>query len=142
MKTVYIYTLNCPDTGKVMYVGRTNKPNVRYASHIRSNYFGHMYPVCHWIACVLISGKVPQMNVIDMCSESDSRNKEIEWIRHYLSVNPDLTNVFDSPVRKQKKAEHEKLTSEIRRNRLNRDALTPEQQRKLIGGLSCNFQIV
>ena len=108
MKTVYIYTLNCPDTGKVMYVGRTVKPNVRYATHLRNGYYGHQNVNSHWIACVLKQGKVPQMSVIDTCIECDARSKEMDWIAYYLSINPDLNNVFDSPDGIQKKKQHKK----------------------------------
>jgi hypothetical protein len=96
MRTVYIYTLNCPDTGKVMYVGQTINKHVRLAQHIIESAHGNS-PKKKWIRELLSRDKTPDINIVDECRTEDAAALETKWINHYKELNPDLKN-SNAPV--------------------------------------------
>ena len=66
MKTVYFYTLKCPITNDVKYVGRSVNPNGRYRQHIHSGkHEGHKDRKGAWIKSLLDKDLKPIMEIID-----------------------------------------------------------------------------
>ena len=66
MKTVYFYTLKCPITNDVKYVGRSVNPDGRYRQHIHSGKCeGHKDRKGAWIKSLLDKDLKPIMEIID-----------------------------------------------------------------------------
>lgn len=66
MKTVYFYTLKCPITNDVKYVGRSVNPDGRYRQHIHSGKCeGHKDKKGAWIKSLLDKDLKPIMEIID-----------------------------------------------------------------------------
>jgi hypothetical protein len=87
----YVYTLSDPDTNQVMYVGKANSPRKRLYNHIG----GSSKPKTKsgwWIKSLIESSKRPVLSIIDECSASEVMGIESEWIRSYLTLNPNLVN--------------------------------------------------
>ena len=95
VKKVEIYSLSCPITGEVRYIGKANDSVKRLASHLR-DMKTRKTPVYNWIRKVVTNGGVPVLNVLHVCSESeDWRTIEREYIAKYRASNSRLMNVAD-----------------------------------------------
>lgn len=98
---VIIYTLSDPDSGQVMYVGKSVNPTKRLKSHV-SNCDGGVQKR-KWVAELKSLGKQPIMNIVDIVENGDDwRTREKEWIHRYFAENPKLLNVIHKPVKQQK----------------------------------------
>lgn len=97
-----IYTLSDPDSGRVMYVGKSVNPASRYKVHLSDADCGVNSPKCKWIRRLGDAGKKPVLTVIDHVDEDGDWEKvEKQWIRHYAEINPGLVNVTHNPNRLQ-----------------------------------------
>lgn len=86
-----IYALS--QDGVVRYIGQSNKIEHRYRQHcsIFQNQ-GKTKRQC-WIRKMLESGTQPELLIIEVTSDLDTR--EIYWINHYRDLGNDLTNTAD-----------------------------------------------
>lgn len=87
----FIYSLSCPDTKAVRYVGKSNNPKGRYARHL-INSRGKTYHVCNWISSLLIQNKKPTLSIIETCLKTDWKERETYWIDYLKKAGNDLTN--------------------------------------------------
>lgn len=88
----YIYTLSDPITNFVRYVGKTNNPKQRLASHIclSSNHNTHKY---NWIKSLKTNKLKPIMDIIDTFdNEIECNIFEIYWISQFKSWGFKLCN--------------------------------------------------
>lgn len=88
---VYIYSLNCPDTGEVKYVGKTIDRKNRLNSHI----WGAKYGIGlkdKWIQSLLKDNKKPVMVTLEVTKEWEDCEKK--WIKYYREKG-DIFNIAD-----------------------------------------------
>lgn len=74
---IYIYTLSCPITGTIKYVGKTNNLKIRYNSHCKD--VRHMTKLKSWIKNLTHNGLLPIMEVIDEVPASEWSFWEHYW---------------------------------------------------------------
>lgn len=89
----FVYTLTCPATDKVKYVGITKNPKQRFRKHllIRSKTLKN-----NWIRSLLNEGLKPVMTLTDYSESRDDINaKEKYWIVKYREWGCDLKNMTD-----------------------------------------------
>jgi len=87
----YIYTLKCPITGKVRYVGKTNNPTERYKNHINKARDGGTHKR-NWINLLRIKNLKPIFEIIDEVSVKEWKDKEKYYIKHYIDKGYYLVN--------------------------------------------------
>lgn len=87
----YIYTLTCPTTNKIRYVGKTINPKRRLQSHLWNNPKNKTY-VYKWIQKLKKSGLKPNMNIIDEVKDN-WKEREIYWIDFYKNQGCKLCNI-------------------------------------------------
>lgn len=56
-----VYSLNCPDTGKIKYIGMTSDIEKRYKAHLCDN---NNFPKSQWVQGLLSAGKTPVLKII------------------------------------------------------------------------------
>jgi len=90
MREVFIYTLSCPITKNIRYVGQSFNPNVRYRRHISDSKKKTDHK-SNWINYLLTKNLKPILNVIHTCNENNVDYYEKYYIEMYKSQY-DLTN--------------------------------------------------
>lgn len=90
MREVYIYTLSCPVTNDIRYIGQSFEPKVRYRRHIFDSKKRRDHK-SNWIKYLLEKGLKPILNIIHICNESNVDYYEKYYIEMYKSQY-DLTN--------------------------------------------------
>src|SRR4051812_33629800 len=78
-RPVHIYTISCPNTGDVVYVGKTIDVRHRFSSHLKSSKNTNS---AVWIRNVIKTGRKPVMDVIDTVNESNYSF----WEQYYISL--------------------------------------------------------
>lgn len=82
----YIYTLKCPLTMKIKYVGVTcTKLNARLSQHIYDSKKGGTYKR-NWIQSLLKIDLKPIIEVIETCSYLNWEEREKYWINSYSNL--------------------------------------------------------
>lgn len=94
-RAVVIYGLACPIESKVMYVGKALNEVVRLRQHIYNAKRECTSRKDKWLRHLDQLGLSPSLVIIDRCTEVDCSERERQWIKHYRSVNPELTNIKD-----------------------------------------------
>ena len=84
----FIYTLECPISGFVVYVGKSNNPPRRLRSHLSKPC---SVPMRKWIASLPESSK-PILKIIETCPLRMWEEREIYWIKHFRAIGP-LINI-------------------------------------------------
>lgn len=92
MDKIYIYTLNCPKTGVVKYVGKAMNMSNRLSGHIFDSN-RKKTPVSLWIKSLISEGLKPKMILLDTCDLSNWEQVEVKWIRHFKDAGFDILNV-------------------------------------------------
>lgn len=109
---VYIYTLSCPKTGQVRYVGVTNSPHVRVIQHESSP---SNKAKQEWIGNLIKAGFAPLMVVIERVDDGSHFQKECAWVRHFQDLGCDLLNIQTTrQVEKIRKTQLERLIEGVR----------------------------
>lgn len=88
-----IYTLSCPVTGSVRYVGQTRNYPRRLSQHCS--------PFCNkgsthrerWLRSLLLNGMKPICEIIETCDDMDA--SERYWISKFKAEGADLVNGND-----------------------------------------------
>lgn len=137
LNTVSIYSLNCPVTGDVRYVGKTNDIQRRlshHCSHQNKTYNGN------WIKSLLTKGLKPKIEVIDEVPNSDWKFWECHYISLYKSWGFNLTNGTiggEGLIGYKPTEEHKRKIGEANKKK----KLSPEHLMKMIkarNGISWN----
>jgi len=89
---VEIYSLSCPLTLEVKYIGKANNSLKRLKSHIRDSRTRNT-PVYQWFNILSKEGKIPILNVICITNLEEWGNIEKSLIADYKSIGCDLLNV-------------------------------------------------
>jgi predicted GIY-YIG superfamily endonuclease len=85
-----IYTLNCPKSGWVKYVGVTTDLGNRYSSHVTRRNTNKT----EWVDSLKKDGLMPVMKVLETTENKDlAYNKEIQYISLFKSIGYPLFNV-------------------------------------------------
>ena len=95
MKTIYIYSLSCPLSDEIRYIGKTNSIERRLRSHIdyAKNKKVKKRPVSVWILELLKKGLKPNIKVLEETTENLSNEKEIFWIAEFKEKKSNLCNI-------------------------------------------------
>lgn len=81
LKPWYIYRLEHPDTGQVMYVGATTDPKRRFLEHVAGYHQGRS--LRSWVLSLKKEGKIPHMEIIEKTNSRDWQTRERHWIAFY-----------------------------------------------------------
>lgn len=91
MKKAIIYTLNCPITGDVKYIGKTKRNlDTRLGEHIKN--ISKPTLKNNWIKSLKSKGLSPDISILDEVSHSDWQFWEIYWIEQFKAWGFDLKN--------------------------------------------------
>jgi hypothetical protein len=90
IEPVYIYTLNCPSTGEVKYVGKSKRPDRRLYEHIYESIKGKNTYKNNWISSILKTNKKPIMEILCVTEDRYSIDAEL----YYYSKFKNLTNTL------------------------------------------------
>lgn len=119
--TIYIYSLNDPDTDEIKYVGKTNDPKRRIAEHLIDRTKSYKNS---WIKGLLQKNKNPNLKIIEECFESNWEERERYWIKYYKDLGYSLTNLTDGgegvSLPGDKHPQHGKPISEERKRKMSK----------------------
>jgi hypothetical protein len=87
-----IYVLKSPVDDRVMYVGKSIDPELRFEQHIYEAKREEQNRKAQWIRELLSCGLLPILEVIERCDSNQWQERESFWIAYYQSVNSDLRN--------------------------------------------------
>jgi hypothetical protein len=87
--TVYIYTINCPESGLVRYVGKTIDPKHRFRKHLTEN---NRTLKSKWVKGLRSKGLKPTFEIIDECLDTDWEEKEVSYIQLFKASGAKLLN--------------------------------------------------
>lgn len=82
MKTKFIYSLSCPETKIVKYIGKTNNINRRLRNHVSNNSLSNSTKKNNWIISLLRRNLIPLIEIID---EVEEYNIDF-WEKFYISL--------------------------------------------------------
>lgn len=91
MKNMYIYELVDPRNSNVRYVGKSNKPELRYRQHWAEGYnpsgiykWGILTMTYKkiWMIDLRLEDSPPILNILEACG-ANWREREAWWIEHY-----------------------------------------------------------
>lgn len=87
---IYIYGLYDPRDGALRYVGKSNKPRLRYWMHMDESGGTHKN---RWIASLVRAGHRPELRILEEIAPSDDwQDRERWWIQAARESGDDLTN--------------------------------------------------
>lgn len=88
MKKINIYSLSHPDTNEVRYIGKTVKPvSQRLSNHIyNAKVTRHNKHLSNWILKILLEGKRPKIECLEVCDEEVWQEREKYWISQYSNL--------------------------------------------------------
>ena len=88
----YIYTLNCPETNTVRYVGKSFSLTKRIYKHLNVK-SSERTKRANWIKSLAKRGKLPIIEIIDDCDEFNWSKKEKDYIKLYKACGANLLNM-------------------------------------------------
>jgi len=114
---LYIYTLSCPKTKEIRYIGKTNSIKNRLQSHIcyAKNIKRKRRYVCNWIVSLLNQDLKPIISIIEEVNVNNWVKREKYWIKHFKSLGFNLCNLTDGGESNDGYVYSEAL-KEVRRN--------------------------
>lgn len=86
-----IYTLTCPETNMVRYVGKTFNPKRRFYDHCSISTKEKTRKAI-WVRSLIKKNKKPIIDIIDNCDEFNWEEKEKGYIKLYKSIGANLLN--------------------------------------------------
>jgi len=92
MKTVFIYALNDPETGRIRYIGKSNNLKERIRMHLKDKKHTHK---CHWIQSLLARDLKPRLQILAEVSEDRWQMWERGYIEIFRNAGYDLVNGTD-----------------------------------------------
>lgn len=92
--TNYIYALHCPIAKTVRYIGKTNDPEYRLATHLTSARSGkYSHYTARWLRKILAAGHKPEMEILETLDDSEPWEEyERFYIQHGAEFGWRLTN--------------------------------------------------
>jgi group I intron endonuclease len=95
METTYIYTLSCPETLAVRYIGKANNPKTRLSAHLSPKSIAKNTYSARWINSLVKKGLKPVLNIIEQVDFDKWQEAETKWINHYKGLGCKLCNLTD-----------------------------------------------
>lgn len=92
MSKVFIYSISCPETGEVRYIGKTIDPVSRFRKHLT---YKRNTLCAKWIKSIQSKGLLPVFSVLKECNEIDWQDVERYYIRRYRMLGANLTNMTE-----------------------------------------------
>lgn len=93
VKTFKIYTLNCPISKEIRYVGVTVRSlKDRFYQHRHTGKKRRGTAVSKWIYSLQQKGLEPSINLIEECTENNWEEREVYWIDLLKQKNINLLN--------------------------------------------------
>jgi|ERR1700761_2794665 len=99
-----VYSISCPVTNTVVYIGLSCNVFTRFKSHI--NAYDHKTPVGKWMNECKQTGIVPIFELLQELpfekvgfKSRTGRKAELKWIKHFKSKGLAELNVYMYPVR-------------------------------------------
>ena len=92
METLFIYTLSCPITNTVKYIGKTFDIDDRYNRHISAYYLSDNTIKSNWIISLIRGGLYPVIEVLDEGNTDNINNLEKYWISQFKNWGFELKN--------------------------------------------------
>ncbi len=92
--TTFLYTLNCPKTGQVRYIGKSDNPFARFYRHLLRSKAEDSYKA-RWIVSLQSAGLQPTMELLDEVPVSEWESWEREYIRVFRAIRIPLTNTSE-----------------------------------------------
>jgi len=89
----FIYALADPITDEVRYVGKADRVNVRYLTHLREAKSGKDSYKCNWIRQVIKNGQLPKLIVLEEIDQEHWKKAEIYYIGEFKKLGHNLTNI-------------------------------------------------
>lgn len=89
MSEIVIYTISDPISGLVRYVGKTIDFKYRCRKHRTEK--NKTYKA-QWVKGLISKGLEPVFDIIDSCTETDWKDKEIFYIKLFKSIGANLLN--------------------------------------------------
>lgn len=84
----YIYALHCPIANTVRYIGKTNDPEYRLASHLTSAKSGkYSHYTARWLRKILAAGERPVMEILETLDDSEPWE---EYERFYIQFGSEF----------------------------------------------------
>ena len=109
--TVFIYSLIDPFSQEVRYVGKSNKPKTRFATHIKNAKTSKRKTHCYaWINSLLKLNVLPILEILEEVDIKSWEEKEIFWISQF----DNLTNMIDGG--KYSPMEHPECIEKMRKS--------------------------
>jgi y4mF family transcriptional regulator len=106
-----IYTLCCPVTGEVHYIGKTTQGMTRPLQHLRES---HNHKIKEWVNDLKELGYKPIIKIIEQVDEyTDLDSRELYWIQKHITdgsfllnvnlikpviIHPDISNLLDDSI--------------------------------------------
>jgi len=79
--TTFIYTLSCPISGEIKYIGKANNPKSRLNEHKRMR--DKNISKNNWIKNLLDNGLSPILNILEEVTMFEWKDKEKNYIRKF-----------------------------------------------------------
>lgn len=94
--TTFIYALKCPDSGRIRYIGKSDRPEIRAINHVKNAkcYPAKDHRAC-WISKLIQEEKRPILEVLDEVPYGEWQFWEREYIRVFRTLNFSLVNTAD-----------------------------------------------
>jgi len=89
--TTFIYTLSCPLSGDVRYVGKSNKPNARFSKHKQMS--DNNKSKNSWINELLTTGLCPVLTIVEEVPISEWKFMEKLYITKFKELGCELLNI-------------------------------------------------
>ncbi|WP_094570748.1 GIY-YIG nuclease family protein [Mucilaginibacter xinganensis] len=87
-----IYSISCPISNEVVYVGATKDAKIRFYNHLKAYSDSSL---AKWVKCLRINGLVPIIIPIEEITHTDDlKRSERKWIKYYRSKNFILFNGY------------------------------------------------
>jgi hypothetical protein len=91
----YIYGLKDPNTQEIRYIGKSDNPKKRYASHLALSKADVNKHKKRWIASLKRTGQKPELVILERISDKQWQDRECWWIQHGRDSGWKLTNIAD-----------------------------------------------
>jgi len=126
MKTTFIYSLACPETGSIKYVGKADNPQRRLKAHMRRPCSTGMWV---WRGLLKASGLMPVLSILEECAIEIWGERERWWINHFRAMpHSTMLNVLNGGNGSGECAE---VTREKKRIARSGRVNSPETRRKI-----------
>ncbi len=132
---IFIYTLSCPITGDIVYVGKTNNLRSRFNQHKKDK--RNITKLKSWIISLAKKGLFPIMEIIDECDETNWENTEVFWIQQLKCWGFKLKNISNESGGVSCHSEETKLKI----SKKLKGKLFSEERKKKLGKKVCQYDL-